>query len=349
MRVSFVIPARNEQAHLPRCLASIAALERPSGPVGPVSLEIVVVDNRSTDATAAIAAAAGAQVVSVEPGRVAVARTAGARAASGDVLAFIDADCELPPRWLVAVLDHLETADVVACGGSLAPPRPGATWIERRWYALAAGDGEGAREVAWLASFNLAVPRAAFDEVGGFDPSLVTCEDADLGYRLAARGRLVQEPGVAVVHHGESRTLRDFFRREAWRGRGTLRAMRRPGGARWGEAKTAAVPVVFVGALATAGMLLALGRVVPSLGCLALSVALAMGQGWRRGVTVRHWPASAALMSVYLLARFAGMCWPMRRVEREEASGAAEADAAGSHAAAAPPASHVAPPMERAA
>ncbi|GIG28737.1 glycosyltransferase family 2 protein [Cellulomonas marina] len=96
LRISVVVPALDEEALLPACLASLAAQDRPAD-------EVLVVDNGSRDATAALARAAGATVL-VEPRRgIWPAAARGYDAASGDVIARCDADSTLPPGWLAAV------------------------------------------------------------------------------------------------------------------------------------------------------------------------------------------------------------------------------------------------------
>lgn len=226
--VSFIIPALNEERHLGPCLKSIWSLELPVGVEG---IETIVVDNRSTDRTVEISRAEGAIVVEVAPGRPSIARNSGARRATGKWLAFVDADCELPPNWLTICGGHLlKDEKVVAAAGTMHGPVSGATWVERAWYELAHRAGNHAvRSVRWLPTFNLLVRRSSFERVNGFDESLATCEDCDLGYRLEKIGTLMLDPCAEVIHRGESRSLGELFRREAWRTRGNLRlALMRP-------------------------------------------------------------------------------------------------------------------------
>src|SRR5688500_14589745 len=86
--LSFVVPAYNEEKYLPATLAAIHAAAREAGE----PYEVVVADDNSSDRTADVAAEGGARVVTVHNRQIAATRNAGARATSGDMLIFVDAD-----------------------------------------------------------------------------------------------------------------------------------------------------------------------------------------------------------------------------------------------------------------
>src|SRR4026209_2142473 len=90
--ISFIVPAYNEEAELPGTLRAIH-----SAAVG-YEYEIVVVNDGSTDATAATGEQFGARVVSIERRQIAAARNAGAKAGRGDVFIFVDADTRIGPE-----------------------------------------------------------------------------------------------------------------------------------------------------------------------------------------------------------------------------------------------------------
>jgi GT2 family glycosyltransferase len=172
----------------------------------------------------------GATIVTVSPGNPSRARNAGAIAAHGDWLAFIDSDCQLTSNWLTSCAECLiENPERVAFAGRFADPGPNSTWVERSWHDIAHHSRlTGLKQVRWL-TIQFLVRRAAFESAGRFDESLVTCEDCDLGYKLSEIGTLIIDSRTEAVHLGESRSLMQLFRREAWRSRGNLRlALRRP-------------------------------------------------------------------------------------------------------------------------
>jgi dolichol-phosphate mannosyltransferase len=111
--ISVVVPARDEERRLPACLAALAQ--------DAVAAEVVVVDDRSSDDTAGVAARAGARVVSGAPlpdgwGGKAWALEQGLAAARGEVVVFLDADARPRPGLVAALADELEHADLVSAG-----------------------------------------------------------------------------------------------------------------------------------------------------------------------------------------------------------------------------------------
>ncbi|MCL5269319.1 MAG: glycosyltransferase [bacterium] len=224
MKISVVIPVRNRAAEIRRCLASVLA-----GEASPADYEVIVVDNGSIDATAeSVRAAAGDAITA---GRVRLidepapnrcrARNCGAAAARGEWLAFLDSDCVAESGWLIELARAIEKAGppIGAAGGrgvgvvaGAIRPAPPETAVEayiarRRWVDQEKFLAPGRRySPPFAATANLAIRRAAFDEVGGFDPALaVAGEDADWCWRAARFGwRLVYAPAAAVTHYHRS-------------------------------------------------------------------------------------------------------------------------------------------------
>src|SRR5947199_1121185 len=108
--ISFIVPAYNEEGELPGTLCAIH-----SAAAGH-EYEIVLVNDGSTDATAAIGEQFGARVISIERRQIAAARNAGARAARGGVFIFVDADTRIGPEHVRGALEALENG--FAGGGS---------------------------------------------------------------------------------------------------------------------------------------------------------------------------------------------------------------------------------------
>jgi len=240
--ISFIIPVRDDAEHLDRCLRSIHVS------AAGVSHEVIVVDNGSKDDSAGVARRAGARVLMLPGLRVAALRNAGAAEATGDALAFIDADHEIAEPWVRTGLALLDDPTTLAVGAQYQAPAEG-TWVQRTYDRLR-NHQTGTQPVGWLPSGNLLVRREAFARIGGFDASLETCEDVDLCQRLRQTGGiLLASDEMASVHRGDPRTLKALFMGELWRGRDNLRvSLRAP--LTWRDAPSLLVPVLYLASLA---------------------------------------------------------------------------------------------------
>lgn len=215
--LSFVIPVRNDAGRLERCLTSILANNYPSE-----CLQVIVADNGSIDGSPAVARKAGAEVVVLPGLRVSRMRNEAAAIARGEVLALVDADHELAGDWISAAIEALEDTGAAAVGAHYDAPRD-ATWVQRAYDRFRHRSARR-EEVDWLGSGNLAIRADVFRGLCGFDASLESCEDVELCNRLRAGGhRLVYEPRMRSIHHGDPATLKALFLSELWRGRDNLR------------------------------------------------------------------------------------------------------------------------------
>lgn len=205
--VGVVIPAKNEQQYIGRCIVSVHAA------ADAVDVDVVVVDNQSQDNTGVIATESGARVVFSASSSIGEIRNIGASNVLGGILAYIDADCEAPARWVHAALEAFEDPDVAAVAGYLDLPQD-ANWVQRAW-ALPLRERSGVAPPVVGASFF--IRRTVFDEIGGFDPLLKTGEDSDIARRLLGLGYQIRsEPFCNVVHHGYPSTLAGTIDRQIW-------------------------------------------------------------------------------------------------------------------------------------
>jgi cellulose synthase/poly-beta-1,6-N-acetylglucosamine synthase-like glycosyltransferase len=199
--VSVVVAVRNAVATLRPCIESLLQLDYPSD-----RLQLLCVDNASTDATPRILAEYGERLTVVgEPRRgPAAARNRGLREARGEVVAFTDADCIVDRGWLRALVRPLGDPAVGAVGGRILSRRP-ANVVER--FGERIHDHERALTVCrppYAITMNWASRRGVLEEVAGFNEDLLRCEDVDLSYRILQSGyRLLYEPMATVYHHNE--------------------------------------------------------------------------------------------------------------------------------------------------
>jgi glycosyltransferase involved in cell wall biosynthesis len=224
--LSVIIPAYNEEKLIASAIGSVFRSNSPLLDQGRV--EIIVADNASTDSTATLAREAGARVVHEATRQIARARNAGARAARGDYLIFLDADSEMHPAQLQRVVELLDTGKVIG-GGAVVSME--ASWdyqvFVKTWNTIS-------RLARWAAGSFLFCTRAAFEETGGFDEQLFASEELALSKQLKALARRdgrkfviltdlpVRTSNRKVVDHTRWEVYRGLFRL-ALRGRGGLR------------------------------------------------------------------------------------------------------------------------------
>jgi glycosyltransferase involved in cell wall biosynthesis len=286
--VGVVVPCKDEIATIKLCLESLRAQTQP--------VTIVVMDNGSTDGSREVAEQLADRVVDLPGVPISTLRNSGAQLlADSDVLAFVDADCELAPGWLEAGLAGLESADMV---GSRTLAATDAGWVASRWAAI---EQQRAHAQSLLWSQHLLVRREAFEALQGFDETMRTGEDADLSARLRARGgRLGLRDDMLVTHHGFPDDLSRFVRRELWHTTTSGWYRRMAPKSRALVRLTAAW--LGLGALAGA-VVVARKDGAPLLLWSALTVAAVPLVGWRAGGSVRHSVQDGALLSIWSLIR----------------------------------------------
>ena len=204
--VSFIIPAHNEEILIGRTIhalhIAVRALEEP--------YEVIVVDDASTDATAAIAVRCGARTSSIQARQISAARNAGAGQAQGDLLVFVDADTLVTEAVVGAAVRAMRAG---AVGGGSRARFDGSlpiyarilawiwVWIIQRFGHLASG-------------CFLFCTRQAFVNAGRFDETLYAAEDVVLSRRLRRSGRFVilQEEVVTSGRNVRSHSAWELLR-----------------------------------------------------------------------------------------------------------------------------------------
>lgn len=193
MNLSVIIPAFNEERLIGETLrqvkAAVAVFSRRAW-----QTEIIVCDNNSTDGTAALARAAGAQVVFEPVNQIARARNSGAAAASGDWLVFIDADSHPSAELFAEVAEQIEMGRCLAGGSTmrLAGHYPVGNLITRLWNGIS-------RVGKLLAGSFIFCEADAFRQVGGFSHELFAGEEIDLSQRLKKLAR-ARKKRIVILH-----------------------------------------------------------------------------------------------------------------------------------------------------
>ncbi|MBW3613983.1 MAG: glycosyltransferase [Actinobacteria bacterium] len=235
--VSVVICAYNAAATLDECLAHTCALDYPD-------LEILVVDDGSTDATAAIARAhPRARLVEVPHAGLGTARNVGLRAATGELIAYLDSDAYPDQAWPYYLVLGLDGRNVAGVGGPNLPPGDdpvGAQVVARSpggpVHVLITDD-----RAEHVPGCNMAFWRYALEAVAGCDPIYTSAgDDVDLCWKVLDRGWEIGFHPAALVWHHRRPGLRTYLRQQRGYGRAeSLVEARHPdrftavGSARW--------------------------------------------------------------------------------------------------------------------
>jgi cellulose synthase/poly-beta-1,6-N-acetylglucosamine synthase-like glycosyltransferase len=216
--VSVIVPAFNAERTIGGCLEALLTQDYPDD-----RIEIIAVDNRSTDRTAAVMCQHPVRVVAERRVQSSyAARNTGLAAARGNVLCFTDADCLPDPGWVRALVAALADDDAGGAAGRIEAAA-GTTLVERfqvEERVLDAANAFTRPALPFAQTANAAYRRIVFERVGLFDPSLVSGGDLDMSWRMQRAGwGLSYAPG-AVVRHRHRTTFRGLVRLYAKNGHG---------------------------------------------------------------------------------------------------------------------------------
>jgi glycosyltransferase involved in cell wall biosynthesis len=233
--ITAVVCAYNEERRIGECLESLAKLDYPG-------LQVVVCDDGSTDRTLELARSTSFEVLAMPHGGLSAARNAGLSAATGDIVAYLDADAACHPEWPYRLALAFEDPSVVAAGGPNLP-FPDAGLVERAVSLSPGGPVEVLitdDRAEHVPGCNLAVRRTALEEIGGFDPAYTAAgDDVDVCWRLLDGGGLIAFSPAALVHHHRRDTVRGYLRQQRGYGRAErmLAGQHRHRFNRWGAAR----------------------------------------------------------------------------------------------------------------
>jgi glycosyltransferase involved in cell wall biosynthesis len=200
-RVSVIVPVYNGERTIEACVDSILGMSFPRSDV-----ELLLIDNASSDNTSTIINRYRDRAVILHEGKKgpAAARNRGLENATGDIVAFTDADCAVHRDWLSTIIAPLNDPVVGIVGGTILARKP-CNAVEE--FGERIHDHQMAIEYyspPYAITMNWASRRSVLEQVGPFDDELLRCEDCDLAYRIVAAGyRIVHEPRAVVYHRNE--------------------------------------------------------------------------------------------------------------------------------------------------
>ncbi|MBV9839059.1 MAG: glycosyltransferase [Solirubrobacterales bacterium] len=213
--ISVVVTAYNSASTIEECLSHCDRLEYPG-------LEVVVVDDGSTDATPAIVAThTRARLITIPRSGLPAARNAGYRFASGELIAFLDADAYPSPEWPWYLALAAREQGVGGSGGPNVPPpkMPVSARIAARSPGSTVPQLLGPDRARHLPGCNMAYWRHVLEQLQGFDPALEGAEDLEFEWRVMQAGYELGYHPAALVWHRRRPGLRGYLRQQSSYGR----------------------------------------------------------------------------------------------------------------------------------
>lgn len=200
MTVTVVIPVYNGEKYITHCLDALSKQIRPPD-------EVIVVDDGSTDRSAALAEARSVRVIRQKNLGPAAARNNGIQHANGELILFTDSDCEPDPYWVIEMENSLNNPEIAGVKGAYVTQQTGTVprlvqfEFEERYDLM-----EKYPVIDFIDTYSAGFQRDVLRQMGGFNCTLIKNEDVDLSYRLASAGETLIFNRKAIVfhHHPES-------------------------------------------------------------------------------------------------------------------------------------------------
>jgi GT2 family glycosyltransferase len=227
---SVLIPTFARVEQLKACLHSLSWLVTP-----PELVEVIVIDDESPipveQALLGFPVPFRLRVLRQERAGPAAARNLGAHEATGRYLVFTDDDCLVSPRWLEDYRERWADLPDQGLGGRVENADPNCAYSEAAQWIVDCAQAHfpsSRGSMFFIATNNLAVPRQAFLDLGGFDPTFRTSEDREFSRRWLLSGRILKRLEGATVYHDPRLSLKGFAKKHFGYGRGAFRFHAKP-------------------------------------------------------------------------------------------------------------------------
>jgi cellulose synthase/poly-beta-1,6-N-acetylglucosamine synthase-like glycosyltransferase len=216
-KVSMIVATLNNERTIDECLKAIFELNYPKD-----SLEVIVIDGCSKDATVKIAEKYPVKVISTSLNAPAAYNYA-IKIANNDVLGFIDADVKVEKEWLNKLITYLHDPQVAGVSGGIETWNTENAWARSIGYDMKNRYARLKKYATRIATMNLLLKKSVIKESGGFDERLPSQYDTDLGFRITSRGyKIVFDPSAKCYHFNRS-TVRAYFRQQLQYGKNTIK------------------------------------------------------------------------------------------------------------------------------
>ncbi len=209
-RISVIVCTHNGARTIRDCFEGLLRLEYPN-------YEVIVVNDGSNDATAAIALEYGFRLISTQNSGLSSARNTGLEAATGEIVAYLDDDAYPDPDWLTFLAASFQNTAHAGVGGpNIAPPGDGSV---AECVANAPGGPTHIlltdREAEHIPGCNMAFRKASLLAIGGFDPQFrVAGDDVDVCWRLQQQGWTLGFCPAAMVWHHRRNSVRAYWKQQ---------------------------------------------------------------------------------------------------------------------------------------
>lgn len=296
---SFIIPHLGREAMLVDTIASIGLLDK-SG----IDIEVIVVTKNDKLHFDIGALSKGISIKVIHaPLHITISaqRNLGCQDATGDLIAFLDADIELSPNWLASLHPMLnnETKLVSAVQVSSVDATP--LEILRTELSNASVDCN----VEFLPGRNLLMSKETFSISGGFPEHLVTCEDYVFTQKVREQGKLFYTTASSYVHLGEDKEFIEMAKKEVWRGQSNLASLKGR------DIELSEYPSFFAPSIFTFGLLCSFIFSLMSLNILAVLSFIA-GSGILLIYVLRLYKLAFPALSFITVVKFYGLYFPAR-------------------------------------
>src|SRR5262245_2984936 len=210
-KISVVVASYNAARTLDDCLSSLLNIKYPD-------YEVIVVNDGSTDDSASIIQRYPFKSITTPNQGVSAARNTGLRAATGEIVAYIDSDARADPDWLSYLATTYSESDVVGVGGpNLVPDED--EWVAKCVYRAPGGPTQvmlDDRSAEHIPGCNMSFRKSSLEEIGGFDPIFTkAADDVDICWRLLERGYRIGFSPSAIVWHHRRPSIKAYWRQQA--------------------------------------------------------------------------------------------------------------------------------------
>ena len=213
--VSLVIPGRNCERTIDRCLSAVVAIQE-SCP--DVLREILFVDDGSVDRTRALVEGHPVTLIPGSGQGPGAARNLGWRVATSSLVWFVDSDCVAHPEALETLLPHFDDSSVGAVSGTYGNASEESLLGCLIHEEIVERHHRMGREVDFLATFNVIYRRTILEELEGFDERYLKAQDAELSFRTRAAGHRLHFEMESVVDHYHEQRLRSYLKTQRQQG-----------------------------------------------------------------------------------------------------------------------------------